>query len=77
MKFPFFDRLGQTTFIIEATLAFKSELKGPGSNCFLKHYNLYKNSRLKIKSSLAPFSPSLFDLSLSGRGLSIALRMYP
>ena len=38
-------------------MAFKSELKGPGSNCFFKHYNLYKNSRLKIKSSLAPFPP--------------------
>jgi uncharacterized protein (TIGR02646 family) len=31
-------------------------IKGARIELFFKHYNLYKNPRLKIKSSLAPFS---------------------
>ena len=32
-------------------------IKGARVELFFKHYNLYKNPRLKIKLSLAPFLP--------------------
>ena len=41
----------------ERIVAAQLKIKGARVELFFKHYNLYKNPRLKIKSSLAPFSP--------------------
>jgi len=40
----------------------KLKIKGARVELFFKHYNLYKNPRLKIKLSLALFSNALADL---------------
>jgi type II secretion system protein G len=52
-------------------------IKGARVKLFFKHYNLYKNPRLKIKSSLAPFFLYFFSVSNSVTLFRLDVGRYP